>query len=171
MLADAYEQMGYQAESGPWRNFYLCGAQELRYGLPQGSRYGPSAGMAEGMPLANIFEAMAVRLNGPKAARYPMRMNLKRSDAGPVLIEIENGVLHAQFDQVDETAPLTIESTDAAFKALILGLKDPIEMVTQSEIRLIGDAQTLVTFRSLFDQFERRFPIVTPMPEIESDAN
>lgn len=171
MLADAYEQMGYQAESGPWRNFYLCGAQELRFGLPQGSRYGPSAGMAEGMPLANIFEAMAVRLNGPKAAQHPMRMNLKRTDAGPVLIEIENGVLHAQFDQVDETAPLTIESTDAAFKALILGLKDPIEMISQGEVQLIGDAQTLVTFRSLFDQFERRFPIVTPMPEIESDAH
>jgi alkyl sulfatase BDS1-like metallo-beta-lactamase superfamily hydrolase len=114
---------------------------------------------------------MAVRLNGPKAAQHPMRMNLKRTDAGPVLIEIENGVLHAQFDQVDETAPLTIESTDAAFKALILGLKDPIEMISQGEVQLVGDAQTLVTFRSLFDQFERRFPIVTPMPEIESDAH
>jgi alkyl sulfatase BDS1-like metallo-beta-lactamase superfamily hydrolase len=127
--------------------------------------------MAEGMPLANIFEAMAVRLNGPKAAQHPLRMNLQRTDGEPVLIEIENGVLHAQFDQTDETASLTIESTDAAFKALILGLKDPVEMVTQGEVRLIGDPQTLATFRSLFDQFERRFPIVTSMPEIESHAD
>jgi alkyl sulfatase BDS1-like metallo-beta-lactamase superfamily hydrolase len=44
-------------------------------------------------------------------------------------------------------------------------------MISQGEVQLIGDAQTLVTFRSLFDQFERRFPIVTPMPEIESDAH
>ena len=52
-----------------------------------------------------------------------------------------------------------------------LGLKDPIEMISQGEVQLVGDAQTLVTFRILFDQFERRFPIVTPMPEIESDAH
>lgn len=31
--ADALEQLGYQAESGPWRNFYLTGAQELRNGV------------------------------------------------------------------------------------------------------------------------------------------
>jgi alkyl sulfatase BDS1-like metallo-beta-lactamase superfamily hydrolase len=30
LLADAYEQMGYQAESGPWRSVYLQGAHELR---------------------------------------------------------------------------------------------------------------------------------------------
>jgi alkyl sulfatase BDS1-like metallo-beta-lactamase superfamily hydrolase len=34
LQADALEQLGYQAESGPWRNFYLTGAQELRHGLP-----------------------------------------------------------------------------------------------------------------------------------------
>lgn len=32
LLADALEQMGYQAVSGPWRNFYLTGAMELRNG-------------------------------------------------------------------------------------------------------------------------------------------
>lgn len=30
LLADAYEQLGYQAESGPWRSVYLQGAAELR---------------------------------------------------------------------------------------------------------------------------------------------
>ena len=33
LAADAMEQMGYQAESGPWRNYYLGGAKELRFGL------------------------------------------------------------------------------------------------------------------------------------------
>ena len=33
LQADALEQMGYQAESGPWRNFYLTGAKELREGV------------------------------------------------------------------------------------------------------------------------------------------
>ena len=35
LQADALEQLGYQAESGPWRNFYLTGAKELREGVAQ----------------------------------------------------------------------------------------------------------------------------------------
>ncbi len=34
LLADSYEQLGYQAESGPWRSVYLQGAYELRNGVP-----------------------------------------------------------------------------------------------------------------------------------------
>ena len=33
LQADALEQLGYQAESGPWRNFYLSAAKELRDGV------------------------------------------------------------------------------------------------------------------------------------------
>ncbi|MDZ7686677.1 MAG: alkyl sulfatase dimerization domain-containing protein [Gammaproteobacteria bacterium] len=40
LLADTCEQLGYQSESGPWRNFFLSGALELRHGLPAGSAFG-----------------------------------------------------------------------------------------------------------------------------------
>ena len=33
LLADCFEQLGYQAEAGTWRNIYLSGAQELRDGI------------------------------------------------------------------------------------------------------------------------------------------
>ena len=33
LQADALEQLGYQSESGPWRNFYLTAAKELRDGV------------------------------------------------------------------------------------------------------------------------------------------
>jgi alkyl sulfatase BDS1-like metallo-beta-lactamase superfamily hydrolase len=168
LLADTFEQMGYQAESGPWRNFYLCGALELREGLPQGSQYGPSAGMAEGMPLANLFEAMGVRLNGTRAAEQNLEINVHLKAGEPVLLDIENGVLHAHFGRTSSAAPLTIEATELAFKRLLLGLSDPIELIQSGEVILSGDAQVLVHFRSLFDQFERRFPIVTPRAALDS---
>ena len=66
LLADTYEQLGYQSESAPWRNFYLCGAKELRHGVPVGSIYSASEGTIRGMPLDNLFKAMAVRLILPK---------------------------------------------------------------------------------------------------------
>ena len=34
LLAKTYDQLGYQAESGPWRDVYLTGAYELRNGPP-----------------------------------------------------------------------------------------------------------------------------------------
>src|SRR5207253_8252903 len=34
LLADSLEQLGYQSESGAWRNAYLNGAKELRTGEP-----------------------------------------------------------------------------------------------------------------------------------------
>lgn len=162
LLADTFEQMGYQAESGPWRNFYLCGAFELRTGLPKGSRYGPSSGMAEGMPLSNLFEAMGVRLNGPRAAEHQISINICLSEGPNILLEIENGVLHAHFDRISSTAPLTIDATEAAFKQLFLGLREPLELLQSGAVTLTGDIEILMTFRGLFDQFERRFPMVTP---------
>ncbi len=33
LQADALEQLGYQAENGTWRGFYLMGAKELRQGI------------------------------------------------------------------------------------------------------------------------------------------
>ena len=38
LAADAFEQLGYLAESATWRNAYLLGAQELRDGLAAGRR-------------------------------------------------------------------------------------------------------------------------------------
>jgi alkyl sulfatase BDS1-like metallo-beta-lactamase superfamily hydrolase len=34
LLANTYDQLGYQAESGPWRDVYLAAAYELRHGVP-----------------------------------------------------------------------------------------------------------------------------------------
>lgn len=39
LCADALEQLGYQAESGPWRNAYLSGAKELREGTVSDDKY------------------------------------------------------------------------------------------------------------------------------------
>ena len=80
LLADTLEQLGYQAESGPWRNFYLTGAMELRQGVPKGSPSKISAGMAAGMPLENLFQALAVRLNGTKAEGKNLAFNLWFTD-------------------------------------------------------------------------------------------
>jgi len=163
LLADTYEQLGYQAESGPWRNFYLCGAFELRHGVPKSSGRQVSEGMALGIPMENIFQAMSVRLNGPKAAGLSLSFNLTFTDTNETyLMTVENAVLNAFPSKHAEspTAALTMASAD--FKRLMLGLKTAMDLLSDNAMQIDGDAEALATFSGLFDQFNPRFPIVTP---------
>jgi linear primary-alkylsulfatase len=69
LLADFFEQLGYQAEACPWRNVHLTGAKELRDGvkqLPAPNTASPDTVRA--MSLDLFFDYLGVRLNGPKAA-------------------------------------------------------------------------------------------------------
>ena len=70
LQADALEQLGYQSESGPWRNFYLTAASELRKGvqkLPTPQTAGPD--IVRSMELALFFDYLAMRLNGQPVAK------------------------------------------------------------------------------------------------------
>ena len=60
-----FEQLGYQAESGPWRNFYLAGAKELREGTMSVGLNRPAgqADMLGAMPMDMIFDLLGVRLD------------------------------------------------------------------------------------------------------------
>ncbi len=64
LLARAYDQLGYQAESGVWRSVYLTGANELRHGVPKlaGSTRASRATILARIPLDLFFAAMATRV-------------------------------------------------------------------------------------------------------------
>ncbi len=81
LLARAYDQLGYQAESGPWRDVYLTGAFELRHGGPdEGINLASAIDMLKHAPLERFLDAMAVRLNAPKAEGKEMIVNLIFTD-------------------------------------------------------------------------------------------
>nr|WP_207892062.1 alkyl sulfatase dimerization domain-containing protein [Streptacidiphilus pinicola] len=97
LQADTLEQLGYQAESGPWRDFYLTGAQELRQGTPNapGLRTPVQPDVLRGMPGAMLLDFLAVRLDGPRAATRSLRLALHLTDAGSThLVELSHGTLH-----------------------------------------------------------------------------
>lgn len=163
LLADALEQLGYQSESAVWRNFYLCGALELRQPKHSDTTYAPSPEMALGIPLPNIFRAMAVRLNGEKAVGLNLAINLHFSDLNEDwLLSVENSVLHGFPNRSagSPTATLTLSSLD--FKALMVGITDGMTLINEGKLAVDGDADALLTLTGLFDQFLRRYPIVTP---------
>ena len=161
LLADALEQMGYQAESAPWRNFYLCGALELRMGLPKGSNFRASEGVAQGMPLDNMFQLMAVRLDPGACADTTLALNLNL-DGTQWLLQIKNGVLNAWSNRHSEAPTASLTVSEINFKRLMLGLADAATLLGDGQLLIEGDVQALAQLGSFFDTFVRRFPIVTP---------
>ena len=161
LQADALEQLGYQAESGPWRNFYLCGALELRNGLPDGSQFRASEGIAQGMPLPNLFQLMAVRLL-PEQAK-DLSLNIVLSDPDQAwLLQVKHQVLHAFANRQasDPTATITLSTLD--FKRLMLGVVTAVDLLSSDALVVDGDLDALAALGNMFDSFSRRFPIMTP---------
>ena len=167
LLADTLEQLGYQSESGPWRNFFLCGALELRHGLPKGSNFGATASMAASIPLKNLFDTMAVRLNGPRAEGKTLSINLEFTDVESWHLLINNSVLHANEGKQAKDAQATLKCESINYKKLMMGLSDAATLMGEGKLAIDGDAGVLLELAGLFDQFERRFPIVTPRPAFD----
>lgn len=165
LLADAYEQLGYQAESGPWRNFYLSGARELREGVPESSPLKVSEGMAAGMPLEDLFKAMAIRLNGPKAEGRAFAFNFDFTDIGEVWsLTLENSVLHAFPNRPHAAPTATLKLTARDFKLLMTQIVDAPTLIGEGRLAIDGDASAFAELAGLFDRFTPRWPIVTPRP-------
>jgi len=158
LLAKAYDQLGYRAESGPWRDFYLTGAKELRAG-PQGTSMDLSRGIGlmRQIPIARFFDAMAARLNGPRAANTQLTINFDFSDLGENhVLQIENGVLHHWQRPATKDADATVHLTHQALLALIGG------QISPKQLEVDGDRASLGQFFSLLDAPNQEFSIVTP---------
>jgi alkyl sulfatase BDS1-like metallo-beta-lactamase superfamily hydrolase len=117
LLARAYDQLGYQAESGPWRDSYLSGAYELRHGAPeQGLDLASALELLRHTPVPRFLDAMAVRLNGPDAEGKDMTINLVFTDLGEsYVLSLKNAVLHHHAGPPDPGANATLKLTQELY--------------------------------------------------------
>ncbi len=162
--ADALEQLGYQAESGPWRNFYLTGAQELRNGvqkLPTPNTASPDTVRA--MTPEMFFDYLAVHLNGQKAAGAKSVLNIDLgNDGGKYKLELENGVLNHTANAQDKNADATITLSRDTLNKIILKQETIKQARDNGDMKIDGDAAKLDELLSYMDKFEFWFNIVTP---------
>ncbi|MCZ6655628.1 MAG: MBL fold metallo-hydrolase [Planctomycetota bacterium] len=164
LLADTYEQLGYQAESGPWRNFYLTGAKELRVGvkvLPTPNTASPDTVRA--MALDTFFDFLGVRLNGPKAEGKKIALNFEFTDTGQkYALGVENGALHYSKGRLHAKPDARLALPRTSLNDIILGLYTLEDKISAGEIRVDGNRTAVDEFVSLLDNFELWFNIVTP---------
>jgi alkyl sulfatase BDS1-like metallo-beta-lactamase superfamily hydrolase len=164
LQADTFEQLGYQCESGPWRDFYLTGAQELRQG-PFQMADGPTTSLdvARAMTTEMLVDLMGVRLDGPAAGDTSLRVNLVVSDRDERhVVGLERGTLHHVAGRLDDEADVTITLPHLAFVALASGRVELDELVAGGEVEIDGRREALDTLLGLLQRFEFGFPMVTP---------
>ncbi|MBE2179357.1 MAG: MBL fold metallo-hydrolase [Chthoniobacterales bacterium] len=166
LQADAFEQLGYQAESGPWRNFYLSGAKELRDGVKKTATPDTaSADIERAMSLDQIFDYLAIRLDGPRAAGREMTLNFKFTDTNQdYTLQLKNGVLNA-FPKLAGKPDATYTLTRADLDNALLGQSKIEDLVKEGRVKVEGEPGKVSELLGLLDTFDFWFDIITPNPD------
>jgi len=155
LLANILEQLGFGAENATWRNAYLTGAQELRAGV-QPTPMTASAGMAPAMTTTQLFDSIAIRINGPRAWDTALSISWNLPDIGESHhMELSNGALIHFRTERSPKADLTVTLT----RPQLLGL---LFAGTTQGIDMSGDSTALPRLLALTDEADPSFPIVTP---------
>lgn len=164
LLAKVYDQLGYQAESAPWRDVYLTGAYELRHGGPEaGIKPATMKDVLLNTPVSLFFDSMAVRLNADDAEGESLSIKVAFTDLSEsYLLTLDNSVLHNRKTSSDTPADATLKLTQPLFVDILIGEAGLKEMLFSDEISFEGSKLNLLSFFSMLDKPEGKFNIVTP---------
>ncbi|CAN8064928.1 unnamed protein product [Agarophyton chilense] len=125
LLADTYEQMGYQAESGAWRGCYLQGAHELRFGKPSEGLTTISEDIVRNMEPSMLFNYYGVHLDPIKAVDVKVSVVIKLTEMDPSSLPDTNIIYTLTVeDCVLIHSPESIPSPDAILTTPMTKLYD-----------------------------------------------
>jgi alkyl sulfatase BDS1-like metallo-beta-lactamase superfamily hydrolase len=162
--ADALEQMGYQAESGPWRDAYLVGAAELRNGVPKIP--GQSTANADTIKALNaglFFDYLGTRLDAGKADGKSMTINVAVTDARlQFVLTLSNSALTWVQGRQATGADATLTLARSTLDALALRQTTLPEAVKAGLAEVEGDAAKPAALLTMLDTFNVMFEVVEP---------
>lgn len=164
LLAKVYDQLGYQAESAPWRDFYLTGAYELRHGAPnEGISPAVMKEVLLKTPVANFFDSMSVRLIADKAEGENVSVKITFTDLNEsYLLTVNNSVMHHQKVAANAQADATLKLTQPLFVSIIVGEAGLKDTLFGDDLSVEGSKLDLIHFFSMLDKPLGTFNIVTP---------
>ncbi|RWX55540.1 alkyl/aryl-sulfatase [Photobacterium chitinilyticum] len=158
--ADAMEQLGYQAESGPWRNYYLGGAKELRQGIKPVATPNTAA-IAKNMPFDQFMNYLGVTVKPDAAKGLDIKVNIDVKGDGQYAMDLSNSVLKSYSDKQFSDADLTITMTRQTFENMMTKKATLQEEIKAGNFRASNQVE-FNKLMSVFDQFDMWFGVVTP---------
>ena len=175
LQADALEQLGYQAESGPWRNVYLMAAMELRSGKPKETPISTlTPDLIRAIPVSMFFDYLAVQINPVKAEGKRMVINWVFPDINQqARMNLENSVITHVMGKQAANADATVTLNRSTLDRITLRQTTFPQALKEGSVKLQGNGAKLQELLGMLDQFNPMFDIVTPnplvCPSIESD--
>ena len=164
LLANTYDQLGYQAESGPWRDVYLAAAYELRHGTADVMvDMATMTDVLKRTPVEKFFQSMSVRLDTEKADGVDMAVAINFTDLDKAyLLNVKNSVMHYRQTDTLATSNASLVLTRDLFVRMLTGDVGLRETLTSDDLNIEGSVLDLVRFFSLFGEQDGLFNIVTP---------
>jgi alkyl sulfatase BDS1-like metallo-beta-lactamase superfamily hydrolase len=162
VLADVYEQLGYQAESTSVRNTFLQGAFELRNGLPGGTpprSTGPD--VVRAMTTGQWLDFLGISMDPKKAAGLGFKINLVTPDNGEkYIVELSNATLTNIEGYQDPKADLTLTLNRADLDRVMMGVASFDQLGQEGKARFDGDRTVIARLRDLMVTFTPDFEIL-----------
>ncbi|HEY4308599.1 MAG TPA: alkyl sulfatase dimerization domain-containing protein [Pirellulales bacterium] len=163
LQANALEQLGYQAESGPCRNFYLSAAKELRQGIVKTDVASSVGDVVASLTLDQFFDYLGIRLNAPKAAGKRITLNFDFSDTGEkYVLTLAHSVLNHSDGVQAADADATLKLSRTLLNKIMLRQVTMPEALASGDIKITGKVASVGQLFGLLDTFDAWFPIVTP---------
>ena len=162
LLADVLEQLGFGAENGTWRNAYLAGATELRSGS-FGTPATTSPDMVLALSVTQVFDSVAVRIDGPRAWDEHLRLAWRITDEDAAyLLELRNGALHHRTITEVPAGVTTFTVSRLALIGLVTGTLDFAAATADGTVVIEGDPEVLGRLVALLAPVDPDFDIVAP---------
>jgi alkyl sulfatase BDS1-like metallo-beta-lactamase superfamily hydrolase len=162
LLADVFEQIGYQQENPGLRNSFLAGAYELRNGIPQGSSPKTTTpDVIRAMSTELFLDFIGIRMDSRQIEGVEFKINLVTPDVGEqFVVELSNATLtNIQGFQADDAElTITIDRTD--LEQVMAGAKSLRAQIDDGTATVSGDRAVLDQLAATLVAFELGFEIL-----------
>jgi alkyl sulfatase BDS1-like metallo-beta-lactamase superfamily hydrolase len=161
LLADSFEQQGYQAESAIWRNMFLSGAFELRNGALSAD-VNQTGNLINGVPTEMLLQTLGTRIDPAKlgSLRTTIAVNVtdRKEDA---LLTVGNGTLFSEMAIKDSTAAIRLSGPRPVLLGMLLAGM-PLAKAEAAGLKIEGDRAALAALLAAIEAPPPFFNIVTP---------
>ena len=161
ILADVFEQLGYQYESASMRNVFLATAQELRNGTqiivaPRGT-----SPLARAMTTSQWWDSVATRVDSSRADGNDYVINFITPDTEQTfVVEMSGGTLSNIEGYLSNNPDATVTMDRTDLDAVIMGQATLAEQLQDGYGTLQGDASVLLSLASVLIDFQAGFEIL-----------
>ena len=162
LLADIFEQIGYQKESPSVRNSFLGAAYELRHGMPSGASpktNGPD--MIRAMTTELWLNALAISMDSKKAAGMKFKINLSTPDNGEkFVVEMSNSALSNIKGYQDKNPNLSITINRSDLEKVMSSQATFEKLQAEGKAKFEGDRKAFEQLRSTMTTFTPDFELM-----------